>query len=72
MNIGKNLAELLAVLRREAEDPVILVVAMLALMVGIVWLDRYVNRYDPVMAAQCLQPNAPWATALSGRTHPSN
>jgi hypothetical protein len=56
MNIGKGLAELLAALRRGAEDPVILLVVILALLVGIAWLDRY----DP-----------PWA-AVSGSTHPSN
>jgi hypothetical protein len=61
MNIGKDLVEFLAVLRREAEDPVILLVVILALMVGIAWLDRYESRNDPVMAARCLKPDAPSA-----------
>ena len=71
MDIGKDLAELLAILRREAEAPVILLVVILALMVGIAWLDRHVNRHDRVMAAECPQLDAPRATALS-RAHPSN
>ena len=61
MNIGKDLVEFLAVLRRQAEDPVILLVVMLALMVGIAWLDSYESRNDPVMAARCLKPDAPSA-----------
>ena len=71
MDIGKDLAKLLAALRREAEAPVILLVVILALMVGIAWLDRHVNRHDPVMAAKFPQLDAPCATALSG-AHPSN
>jgi hypothetical protein len=59
MNIGKGLAELLATFRNEAEDAVILLVVILALVVGIAWLDRYESTNDPPLA-------------VSGSTHPSN
>jgi len=59
MNIGKGLAALLSALRNEAEDAVILLVVILALLVGIAWLDRYESRDDRPLA-------------VSGSTHPSN
>jgi len=57
--MDKDLERRLATLRRIAVDPVTLFALIMALAVGIIWLERDVNKHEHMMAVRCLQPDAP-------------